>query len=112
MDEQRLNAFLGKAVGDLGAAVSAVLVSIGDELGFYKALAVEALTAGELASKTGTNERYVREWWIHAVPPRYRDALQYRAGSTTLKMRGGYHCTFWSEACQSNPLARRACACR
>jgi hypothetical protein len=39
VDEQRLNAFLGKAVGDLGAAVSAVLVSIGDELGFYKALA-------------------------------------------------------------------------
>src|SRR5690242_21792019 len=33
VDEQRLNAFLGKAVGDLGAAVSAVLVSIGDELG-------------------------------------------------------------------------------
>jgi hypothetical protein len=29
VDEQRLNAFLGKAVGDLGAAVSAVLVSIG-----------------------------------------------------------------------------------
>jgi 2-polyprenyl-3-methyl-5-hydroxy-6-metoxy-1,4-benzoquinol methylase len=62
MDEHRLNAFLGKAVGDLGAAVSAVLVSIGDDLGFYKALAAEGLTAGELASKTGTNERYVREW--------------------------------------------------
>jgi trans-aconitate methyltransferase len=37
IDEQRLNAFLGKAVGDLGAAVSAVLVSIGDEHGSYKA---------------------------------------------------------------------------
>ena len=62
VNEQRLNAFLGKAVGDLGAAVSAVLVSIGDELGFYKALAAEPLTANELAVKTGTNERYVREW--------------------------------------------------
>jgi 2-polyprenyl-3-methyl-5-hydroxy-6-metoxy-1,4-benzoquinol methylase len=62
VDEQRLNAFLGKAVGDLGAAVSAVLVSIGDELGFYKALSNGAMTAAELASKTGTNERYVREW--------------------------------------------------
>jgi 2-polyprenyl-3-methyl-5-hydroxy-6-metoxy-1,4-benzoquinol methylase len=62
VDEQRLNAFLGKAVGDLGAAVSAVLVSIGDELGFYKALATEPLTAGELAVRTGTNERYVGEW--------------------------------------------------
>ena len=37
VDGQRLNEFLGKAVGDLGAAVSAVLVSIGDELGLYKA---------------------------------------------------------------------------
>jgi 2-polyprenyl-3-methyl-5-hydroxy-6-metoxy-1,4-benzoquinol methylase len=62
VDEQRLNAFLGKAVGDLGAAVSAVLVSIGDELGFYKALATEPLTPGELAVRTSTNERYVREW--------------------------------------------------
>ena len=62
VDEQRLNAFLGKAVGDLGAAVSAVLVSIGDELGFYKALASSALTAEELATRTGTNVRYVREW--------------------------------------------------
>jgi 2-polyprenyl-3-methyl-5-hydroxy-6-metoxy-1,4-benzoquinol methylase len=62
IDEQRLNAFLGKAVGDLGAAVSAVLVSIGDELGFYKALATGPLTAPELSARTGTNERYVREW--------------------------------------------------
>jgi SAM-dependent methyltransferase len=62
VDEAKLHAFLGKAVGDLGAAMSAVLVSIGDELGFYKALANEALTPGELAKRTDTNERYVREW--------------------------------------------------
>lgn len=62
VDEQRLNEFLGKAVGDLGAAVSAALVSIGDELGFYKALATEPLTTRELAVRTSTNERYVREW--------------------------------------------------
>lgn len=62
VDEQRLNSFLGKAVGDLGAAVSAVLVSIGDELGFYKALAAGPLTPADLAARTGTNERYVREW--------------------------------------------------
>jgi len=62
MDEAKLHAFLGKAVGDLGAAMSAVLMSIGDELGFYKALAKEPLTAAELADKTGTVERYVREW--------------------------------------------------
>ena len=62
IDQDRLHAFLGKAVGDLGAAVSAVLVSIGDELGLYRALAKEPLTAAELAGKTHTNARYVREW--------------------------------------------------
>jgi len=73
VDEQRLNAFLGKAVGDLGAAVSAVLVSIGDELGLYKALAGSSLTARELASKTGTNERYIREWLANQAAGGYVD---------------------------------------
>jgi SAM-dependent methyltransferase len=62
IDEEKLNAFLGKAVGDLGAAFSAVLVLLGDELGLYKALAKASLTPEELAEQTGTNERYVREW--------------------------------------------------
>lgn len=61
-DQDKLNAFLYKAVGDLGAALSAVLVSIGDELGLYRALAEDKLTPAELASRTGTHERYVREW--------------------------------------------------
>ena len=73
VDEQRLNAFLGKAVGDLGAAVSAVLVSIGDELGLYKTLAAGPLTARELASKTGTNERYIREWLANQAAGGYVD---------------------------------------
>ena len=60
--EDELHAFLGKAVGDLGAAMSAVLMLIGDELGLYTALAGPPTTALELAQKTGTNERYVREW--------------------------------------------------
>jgi SAM-dependent methyltransferase len=62
IDQEKLNSFLGKAVGDLGAAMSAVLMSIGDELGLYRALAKEPLTPSELSSRTGTNERYVREW--------------------------------------------------
>lgn len=73
VDEQRLNAFLGKAVGDLGAAVSAVLVSIGDELGFYKALKAGPLTAVELATKTGTSRRYVREWLANQAAGGYVD---------------------------------------
>ena len=62
VDEDKLNAFLGKAVGDLGAAMSAVLILVGDELGLYSALAEGRLTSGELAERTGTSERYVREW--------------------------------------------------
>jgi SAM-dependent methyltransferase len=62
IDENRLHEFLNKAVGDLGSAMSAVLMTIGDELGYYKALANEALSPTELARNTNTNERYVREW--------------------------------------------------
>jgi 2-polyprenyl-3-methyl-5-hydroxy-6-metoxy-1,4-benzoquinol methylase len=62
INEQKLNEFMGKAVGDMGAAFSAALVVIGDRLGLYKALAEEASTPAELARRTGTIERYVREW--------------------------------------------------
>lgn len=62
IDEAKLNEFLGKAVCDLGAAMSATLMLVGDRLGFYKALAKEALTSAELAQRTNTSERYVREW--------------------------------------------------
>jgi SAM-dependent methyltransferase len=61
-NQEQLQAFLGKAVGDFGAAISAVLILIGDELGLYRELAKGRLTPAELAQRTGTNERYVREW--------------------------------------------------
>jgi SAM-dependent methyltransferase len=62
INEAKLNEFLGKAVVDLGAAMSATLMLVGDRLGLYKELAKGALTSAELAQRTGTNERYVREW--------------------------------------------------
>jgi len=62
IDPARLDAFLGRAVGDLGAAISATLVLAGDQLGLYKALATRAMTSAELANATDTSERYVREW--------------------------------------------------
>jgi SAM-dependent methyltransferase len=62
LDMDKLNAFIGRFVGDLGAAVHAGMVVIGEKLGLYKALASGPLTSGELASKTKTDERYVREW--------------------------------------------------
>ncbi len=55
--------FLGKAVGDMGAAMNTVLIVLGERLGLYKAMAgTGPLTPAELASRTGTHERYVREW--------------------------------------------------
>ncbi|MDT5028275.1 MAG: hypothetical protein QOE61_4701 [Micromonosporaceae bacterium] len=62
IDEDKLNEFIGKAVGDLGAAMSATLILVGDRLGLYRELAKGGMTPGELAQRTGTNERYVREW--------------------------------------------------
>jgi SAM-dependent methyltransferase len=64
LNQEKLNDFLGRAVVDFGAAMHAGLVVIGEKLGLYKALAGagEPLSAAELAARTGTNERYVREW--------------------------------------------------
>jgi SAM-dependent methyltransferase len=73
IDEARLNAFLGKAVGDLGAAISAVLISIGDELGLYREMASGPLTAAELAGRTGTHERYIREWLANQAAGGYAE---------------------------------------
>ncbi|HET6168626.1 MAG TPA: class I SAM-dependent methyltransferase [Terracidiphilus sp.] len=63
VDQSKLDAFMGKAVMDMGAALHATLVVVGDKLGLYKAMAgVGGLTSAELAKKTNTSERYVREW--------------------------------------------------
>jgi SAM-dependent methyltransferase len=63
INEAKLNEFMGKAVVDIGAGMSAALVLLGDKLGLYKALAKAGpLTSSELAKQSGTSERYVREW--------------------------------------------------
>ena len=62
LDMNKLNAFIGQFVTDLGAAVHTGMVVIGEKLGLYKALAGEPMTPAQLAAKTKTDERYVREW--------------------------------------------------
>jgi SAM-dependent methyltransferase len=62
LDMNKLNAFIGQFVGDLGAAVHAGMVVLGERLGLYKALAAGQMSSAELAAKTNTDERYVREW--------------------------------------------------
>lgn len=63
IDEVKLEAFVGQAVTDMGAAISGLLLHLGDRLGLYKAMAgAGPITSAELAQRTGTTERYVREW--------------------------------------------------
>jgi 2-polyprenyl-3-methyl-5-hydroxy-6-metoxy-1,4-benzoquinol methylase len=63
LNPDRLNEFLGRAIVDFGATFNAALIRIGDRLGLYKALAAGGpQTSGELAKRTGTAERYIREW--------------------------------------------------
>jgi SAM-dependent methyltransferase len=63
IDQGKLDEFLGKVVGDVGSAMSAVLVVIGDKLGLYRAMAQHGpLSPSELAQRTETAERYVHEW--------------------------------------------------
>jgi 2-polyprenyl-3-methyl-5-hydroxy-6-metoxy-1,4-benzoquinol methylase len=63
VDAGKLNAFVGKMLGDLGGAFSVPTIRIGYRLGLFEALHRDgAATAGELADRTGLAERYVREW--------------------------------------------------
>jgi SAM-dependent methyltransferase len=63
IDEAKLEAFIGQAVLDMGAAISGLLLHIGDRLGLYTAMAgAGPMTSAVLARRTGTTERYVREW--------------------------------------------------
>jgi len=63
MDMDKLNTLMERAIADMGAAASGVLVVIGDRLGLFEALARHApMLPAELADLTGTQERMVREW--------------------------------------------------
>ncbi|HEY4727271.1 MAG TPA: SAM-dependent methyltransferase, partial [Actinomycetes bacterium] len=63
VDEAKLNEFLHRFVGDLGATVHAANVVIGDKLGLYKALAAAGpSTPAELAERSDSHPRYVAEW--------------------------------------------------
>ena len=84
IDGEKLNALLGQAVQDMGAALHAALIVIGDKLGLYRALADgKPVTPAELAERTGTSERYVREWLNANAASNY---LQYHADSKTYSM--------------------------
>ena len=61
--QQRIEQFAGQVVTDLAAAMAGVMTNLGHKLGLYRAMAESGpINSGELASRTATNERSVREW--------------------------------------------------
>jgi SAM-dependent methyltransferase len=79
LDEAKLNGFLTKVLDDWGAISSAPLVMIGERLGLYDAMTEAGpVTSAELARRTGTYERYVREWLLNQAAGGY---VEYDAAS-------------------------------
>ncbi len=74
IDQAKLEAFMGRVVGDFGSTISSALVVIGDKLGLYRAMAhAGPLTVAEIAARTQTNERYVRDWLVNQAASGYVD---------------------------------------
>ncbi len=72
VDEARLGEFVGKVATELAGASSVALVRIGDKLGLYQAIAdAGPVNSVELAQRTGTVERYVREWLVNQAAGGY-----------------------------------------
>jgi SAM-dependent methyltransferase len=84
VNPDKLNAFMGKMVGDVGAAMNASLMLLGDKLGLYKTLAARGpMNSQQLAEATGTTERYVREWLAAQAASGYVD-YDARAGKFSM----------------------------
>ena len=63
VNEEKLMGYVHQAVGDFGSILSGALINIGDKLGLFTAMAESGpVSPNELAERTGTTERYVREW--------------------------------------------------
>ena len=62
IDEAKLNAFMGRFVGDLGAVMHAATIVVGDQLGLYKRMADGPADVETLARLTETDPHYLREW--------------------------------------------------
>jgi SAM-dependent methyltransferase len=84
IDAARLDAVVARALADLSAGYGGVMVSLGNRLGLYKAMAgAGPLSARELAGRAGCAERYVREWLNSQVAGGY---VAYHAISDTYEL--------------------------
>lgn len=84
VNEEKLEAFLGQFVSDFGAMASGVMIAIGYRLGLYKTMKdAGPLSSEQLAQKTDTAERYVREWLNNQVAGNY---IQYNSDNDTYQL--------------------------
>ena len=84
IDPAKLDAMVGRAIGDISAGYGGVMISLGDKLGLYKAMAgAGPLSSREVAARAGCAERYVREWLGSQVAGGYVD---YHAVSDTYEL--------------------------
>jgi SAM-dependent methyltransferase len=84
LDQSKLDAFVGRFLGDLGTAMHLPTVLVGDRLGLYRAMADgEPVSPADLAERTGTNERYVTEWLAAQAAAAYVD---YEADTGTFRL--------------------------
>jgi SAM-dependent methyltransferase len=71
LDEAKLNTFFGQVIGDWGGALGTAMVVLGDKLGLYEALQARPLSVDEVATRTDTHPRYVREWLLNQAAAGY-----------------------------------------
>lgn len=84
LDTSKLEAFATKAIADIAASYSGVMVSLGSKLGLYRAMdGAGPLSAREIASRAGCAERYVREWLNQQAAAGY---VEYHAVSDTYEL--------------------------
>lgn len=103
----KLEFLVGRMLGDMGAASMLPLIRLGDELGLYRAMAdAGPLTSDQVAARTGTHERYVREWLSAHAASGYVDydaasdrftltpeqAMIFANPDSPFFMLGGYQC--------------------
>ena len=84
LDQAKLDAFVGKAIGDVAAGYSGFTVNLGAKLGLYRAMAgAGPLSSKEVAKRSGCAERYVREWLSAQAAGGY---LAFHAASDTYEL--------------------------
>jgi len=84
INQQKLDTLVGNLLGELSAGYGGVMVSLGDKLGLYRAMAGGgALNSHEIARRSGCSERYVREWLNSQVAGGY---IAYHPASATYEL--------------------------